>query len=72
MLAQAGFTLADVVRMTYYTTDIDAFFAGMQPIRKELADAGYHPAATLLGVTRLADPEMLVEIEATAGEVAPP
>ena len=66
VLAAKGFTLADVVRMTYYTTDIDKFFEGMAPVRAELRERGYRPTATLLGVTRLADPEMLVEIEATA------
>ncbi len=66
VLAGAGFQLSDVVRMTYYTTDIDAFFAGMEPIRPELMARGFRPTATLLGVTRLADPAMLVEIEATA------
>jgi enamine deaminase RidA (YjgF/YER057c/UK114 family) len=33
---------------------------------KRLGEAGCRPAATLLGVTRLAFPELLVEIDATA------
>lgn len=43
VLAGAGFTLANDVRMTYYTTDIDAFFAGMEPIRQELRERGSGP-----------------------------
>ena len=63
-LQEAGFSLADVVRATYYVTDradADAVFAA----------AGRHfgdirPAATLLIVAGLLKPEMKVEIEVTA------
>jgi enamine deaminase RidA (YjgF/YER057c/UK114 family) len=66
VLRQAGFGLADVVRLNYYTTDLDAFFAAYDAITSRLSQAGCRPASTLLGVTRLAFPELLVEIEATA------
>ncbi len=66
VLTQAGFTLADVVRLNLYTTDVDGFFAAYGPMVQRLTEAGCRPAATLLGVTRLAFPEMLVEFEATA------
>ena len=35
-------------------------------LRQRLDEAGCKPASTLLGVSRLAFPEMLVELEATA------
>jgi enamine deaminase RidA (YjgF/YER057c/UK114 family) len=67
VLAGAGFGLADVVRLNYYTTDIDAFFESYDTVTSRLAEAGARASSTLLGITRLAQPELLVEIEATAG-----
>ena len=66
VLRQAGFTLADVVRLNYYTTDVDAFLGALGAVGPRLAAAGCRSASTLLGVTRLAFPELLVELEATA------
>jgi enamine deaminase RidA (YjgF/YER057c/UK114 family) len=66
VLTEAGMTLADVVRLNFYVTDIDAFFATAESYGARFAEAGCQPASTLLGVSRLAFPQMLVEIEATA------
>ena len=67
MLDAAGMTLADVVRLNYYTTDIDAFMRdAMGGLVRRLTAAGCTPASTLLGVQRLALPELMIEIEATA------
>lgn len=66
VLTQSGMKLADVVRLNYYVTDIDAFFAAAESLGGVLAKAGCRPASTLLGVSRLAFPDLLVEIEATA------
>jgi 2-iminobutanoate/2-iminopropanoate deaminase len=66
VLAQAGADLSHVVRLNYYTTDVDALFGAWNMITERLAAGGCRPASTLLGVARLAFPEMLVEIEATA------
>ena len=66
VLRQAGLGLGDVVRLNYYTTDLDAFFAASEVLAERLGKAGCRPASTLLGVSRLAFPELLVEIEATA------
>ena len=66
VLAGAGMTLANVVRLNIYTTDIDAFFGAMGVFSPRLAAAGVRPPGTLLGVTRLAFPELMVELEATA------
>lgn len=66
VLGQAGFTLADVVRLTLYTTDVDGLFSVWDEVVGRLNQAGCRTAMTLLGVQRLAYPEMLVEIEATA------
>ena len=60
--------LSDVVRLNYYTTDIEAFFGASDILGERLGAAGIQPASTLLGMTRLAFPDLLVEIEATAAK----
>lgn len=66
VLDQAGFTLADVVRLNFYVTDVDAFIEAGAAYGGRLAEAGCQPASTLLGVARLAFPDLMVELEATA------
>ena len=69
VLRNAGYEWSDVVRLNYYTTDVDGFFEafwGDEGLVSRLAEAGCRPASVLLGVARLAFPELLVEIEATA------
>ena len=68
VLAAAGLSLAQVVRLNYYTTDVDGLVAHYDVIKARLTAAGCQPASTLLGVKRLAYPELLIEIEATAAE----
>jgi enamine deaminase RidA (YjgF/YER057c/UK114 family) len=64
VLEEAGFALADVVRATYYVTDI-ADAERLLPIFGEVFGA-IRPAATLVAVTALVRPEMKIEIEVTA------
>ena len=66
VLTEAGFALADVVRLNFYVTDVDAFIESGEVYGARLAEAGCRPASTLLGVARLAIAPLLVEIEATA------
>lgn len=66
VLSKAGYGLSDLVRLNVYTTDVDRFFASYDELTGRLAQAGVRPAMTLLGVVRLAFPELMVEIEATA------
>jgi enamine deaminase RidA (YjgF/YER057c/UK114 family) len=66
VLRESGCGLADVVRLNYYTTDVDGFFGAMEVLAARLSEAGCRPASTLLGVSRLARPPLMVEIEATA------
>jgi enamine deaminase RidA (YjgF/YER057c/UK114 family) len=66
VLAEAGLTLRDVVRLNYYTTDVDAFLAAVPKVGARLKAADCKPSSTLLGVARLANPALLIEIEATA------
>ena len=63
-LAEAGASLADTVRVTYYVVD-RADFAAMTPLLRE-AFAEAMPAATMVLVAGLLSPAMRLEIEVTA------
>ncbi len=60
-LARAGARLEDVVRTRMYVTDIDSWEAVAQAHAE--AFGAVRPAATMVEVSRLMTPEMLVEIE---------
>ena len=64
VLASQGAGFEDVVKITIYTTDIDAYRT-TGDIRSEYWTGGA-PASTLVQIDRLARPVFLVEIEATA------
>ena len=66
VLAQAGLTLADVMRMNAYVTDVQAYFEHMGPFNKRLAAAECRFAGSLVQVSGLALPELVIELEATA------
>jgi enamine deaminase RidA (YjgF/YER057c/UK114 family) len=66
VLKGAGFSAADLVRLNIYTTDLDGFFANRNILLERLVAAGDRYTSTLLGVARLARPDLLIEIEATA------
>lgn len=66
VLAGADMTLANVVRLNVYTTDVDELFKSWAAIPKRFGDAGGRFTTSVLGVTRLAAPALLVLLEATA------
>ncbi len=66
VLTGAGMTLAHLVRLNVYTTDVDRLFEHYGVLAARLGAAGVAPATTMLGVTRLAIPTLLVELEGTA------
>jgi enamine deaminase RidA (YjgF/YER057c/UK114 family) len=66
VLAGAGMTLADVVRLTIYTTDVDTLLEHIGALTERFGSTGERFATTLLGVARLAAPDLLVALEATA------
>src|SRR6266481_3476832 len=63
-LKQGGFAMTDIVRATYYITDVKDAEALFAVCGEHLGDI--RPAATLLVVASLLKPEMKVEIEVTA------
>lgn len=66
VLQASGYGIANVVRLNYYTTDVDAFLAAGDVVGSHLA--GAQPPGTLLGIAKLAFPGLMIEIEATAAK----
>jgi enamine deaminase RidA (YjgF/YER057c/UK114 family) len=66
VLTAAGMSLANLVRLNVYTTDVDLLFSHYGVLAGRLGAAGVAPTTTMLGVTRLAVPGQLIELEGTA------
>lgn len=66
VLGAAGMSLANLVRLNVYTTDVDLLFRHYGVLAARLGAAGVAPTTTMLGVARLALPALLVEIEGIA------
>ncbi|MET7617495.1 RidA family protein [Streptomyces sp. NPDC005408] len=64
-LAAAGASFDDVVKLTYFVTDV-AHLPAVRAARDEVIDAGRLPASSAVQVSALFRPELLVEIEAFA------
>lgn len=66
VLAAAEMDLSHLVRLNVYTTDVDQLFQHYGVLSGRLGAGGVAPTTTMLGVTRLAIPGQLVELEGTA------
>ena len=66
VLVEADMSLASLVRLNVYTTDVDLLFQHYGVLASRLGAAGVVPTSTMLGVTRLAIPGQMVELEGTA------
>ena len=65
LVEAAGGTLADVVKVTYYLTDVRDIEAEL-PLRRALFGRGRFPCATVVGVKELGRPDLLMEVDAWA------
>jgi enamine deaminase RidA (YjgF/YER057c/UK114 family) len=66
VLGEAGMSLANLVRLNVYTTDVDRLFEHYGVLASRLGAAGVAPSTTMLGVARLAISDLMVELEGTA------
>ena len=64
-LAAAGATFTDVVKLTYFVTDIASLNA-VRRVRDTFVDTSRPPASSAVQVAGLILPELLMEIEALA------
>lgn len=67
ILEEAGMSRANLLSLRFFTTDVEAFLENYAAYAEWIAESGIMPPQTLLGVSRLVLPTLLVEIEATAG-----
>jgi reactive intermediate/imine deaminase len=65
VLEAAGSSIRHIAKLTYFVRDIGAV-ASIRAVRDEFIDVAAPPASTLVEVSRLFLPELLIEIEAVA------
>ncbi|WP_343561069.1 RidA family protein [Kiloniella sp. b19] len=68
VLNAAEMTFSNVIRLSLYTTDVDDAMKHLDLLGSRFGRFGVTPPMTLLGVTRLALPPLMFEIEATAAD----
>lgn len=68
VLEKAGMGRENIVNLRFFTTDIDGFLANYDVYAQWIAPAGTRPPQSLLGISRLVMPELMVEIEVVAAE----
>jgi enamine deaminase RidA (YjgF/YER057c/UK114 family) len=66
VLHGADMSLANLTHLAVYATDVDVLFQHYGVLIGRLAAAGATPPTTLLGVSRLARPELMVEFQGIA------
>jgi len=65
VLAAANMDPTNITRLKVYATDVDEAMANFDLLGMRFGPAGAAPPMTLLGVSRLALPDLMIEIEAT-------
>ncbi|MFG1625134.1 RidA family protein [Kribbella sp. NPDC049227] len=66
VLSGADMTVANVVRLNIYTTDVGELLQQFGVLAERFGDTPDRFASTVLGVATLAGPDLLVALEATA------
>ena len=64
ILEEAGATMGDIVKLTVFIRDME-LFDEIHDIRRSYFEEPY-PASSMVEVSMLADPDLLIEIEAVA------
>ncbi len=65
-LTEARMDPTNIVRLNMYTTDAPGFMEAGEDIVQIFAADGCRPVSTLLGVAALFEPDLMIELEATA------
>ena len=65
VLREAGASFDDLVKVTFYLTDL-AQIRDAARVRDEFINTSHPPASTAVGVTALALPGLMIEVEAIA------
>lgn len=68
VLAAAGATMAQVVKFTYFVTDM-SLLSAVRQVRDEFIDASRPPASSFVQVAGLVNPDFMIEIEALVATV---
>lgn len=68
VLKEAGMGLGDITKLGVYATDVDEAMKNFDLLGMRFGPLNAAPPMTLLGVTRLAIPGLMFEIEATAAD----
>jgi enamine deaminase RidA (YjgF/YER057c/UK114 family) len=63
-----GWWLGNITGMTVYATDVDAALANFDLLGMRFGPIGAAPPMTLVGVSRLAIPPLMIEITVTAAD----
>ena len=67
-LESANMDLSNIIKLTIYTTDVDEAMKHFDILGMNIGTTGNKPPMSLLGVTRLALPSLMFEIEAIAAD----
>lgn len=67
-LEAAGCRPVDVIKLSYFVTDVAAYRVALKPIGQAYREVfgDHYPASTLVGVAALFDPHAMVEIDCLA------
>jgi len=68
VLSAANMNLGNITRLQIFTTDVDEAMKHFDVFGERFGPIDAKPPMTLLGVTRLAIPGLMIEIEATAAD----
>jgi 2-iminobutanoate/2-iminopropanoate deaminase len=66
LLEAAGSNMGDIVKLTYFVTDIKKVHPAIQEVRPEFVSGSVMPCSTLVEVKGLRNPEWFIELDVVA------